>query len=426
MQKKLKLSLIIASLVMTAGFVFVACGSGEPIEVVTFIGEIEEADNRIMDWDISSMVEMSSSEEQQPESSSSESAKSSSSNQSGNSSGSGQSSNSTSSASNQSSSSVAKSSSSVAKSSSSKAPPKAGTCKENSPKSGVTCGWNVKSNLTPGTQIKPEISGANGCTVAFKYVDDDDEMTLEYGCEDIDENGIEAQGSKKYLLFANLDCGGTKSVNACEPKGGLSSKKAPGLKGTCVWDKNPIPSKRGATPSGVTIEDTDHVCGATTPTVKYRNKDDGKDWSTGELEPGTYDVEAYVNCSAYDVVPVSCPALTANAGSDYIIELDCAGVGKGGLSDCKGTNEAIVKVEECVDMTVINYEGDPRPAVVECNVNGSTDGSATVKLNGKSESITGYYGFLELGTFKIGENEFGTLCLVGSGSLSVKCSISKR
>jgi len=251
-------------------------------------------------------------------------------------------------------------------------------------------------------------------------------MTLLYDCQDIGENGITSQGSKKYLLFAELTCSDGKHTNACNPKTGLSTKMAPKLLGNCTWDKNPIPAKRGATPSGILLEDKDKVCGTTTPSVVYKYSNLSKTWSIGEIEPGTYsDVQATVNCANYDVPPSDpCPALVANAGSDHIIELDCAGAGQA-LYKCKGKNEATLRPEECLDMTVVNYQGDPRPAVVECMVDGN-GGNANVKLKGVAKTITGYYGNFDLGNFKDGENEFGTLCLTSSGNLTIKCEISKR
>jgi len=69
---------------------------------------------------------------------------------------------------------------------------------------------------------------------------------------------ITTEGSKKYLLFAELTCDDGKHTTACNPKTGWSSKKAPELTGECEWEKNPTTTARGGTPKKtVSVVDTD-------------------------------------------------------------------------------------------------------------------------------------------------------------------------
>jgi len=208
----------------------------------------------------------------------------------------------------------------------------------------------------------------------------------------------------------------------------------PRLEGKCVWDKNPTTQARGAVPSGVTLVDNDKMCGNTKPPVVYKYKEGTQTWPSGSLSANTYtDVQATVNCSGYDVAPVTCPALVANAGSDHVIDLDCSNAGTAGptLDKCKGTNSSTLKVDECVDITVSNYTAEaayPGSAIIACQVDRkgqNVDGSATLTINGKTYNGMDYIQ-IDLGVkYHSGDNEFGTLCLTKGGP-EVKCQIERR
>jgi len=260
-----------------------------------------------------------------------------------------------------SSSSIAGSSSSSStqggQSSSSKAATVTGACVENNPISGFTCAWDgYKSGsiLIPGKVLKPSGTIPSGCTVAWQYKDDVSPLA---DCLQTNENGLISEGSKNYVLFAKLTCDDGVHINACNPTDGWSYKKAPELVGTCTWSKNPTTSARGATPSGVTVVDTDNVCSSPTVVYKYA---DGTWPSTGILtawqswdktHTETYtDIEATVNnCPALANATVRCPPLEVGAGADY--QITCSdGVNP---SYCEGkTNSVKLQNDECVDVEI--------------------------------------------------------------------------
>jgi hypothetical protein len=462
MQKKLKSLLAIASLVAVAVAIFVACGNGalegiSPSEVEW----IYNSEKQLGDYGLgengngqaykeynecvargecgyspssNSEPEPSSSSEEPPPpppppppSSNSEPTLSSSS----------RAQSTTSSSSVRSSSSAASvPSSSSARSSTSQPPSTGGKCVASNPKSGFTCGWNITGTLLPGVNLKPGThSDLGDCTVAWNYVDDNDEMTFVYGCQSMSESGITSEGSKVYSLFAELTCADGKHVNACTPTSGLSSKKAPYFTGECNWSKKPTTTARGAIPSGVSLVDDDHVCGNTKPSIVWKYGDGaGSTWpSTGILsewkdwpkkKTDTYtDVRATVNCPDYDVVPTICPSLEVSAGADYLIECTCPGTGQCQIDEkiCKvgstAGNEVTLKKDECVEINVVGYDNPHNlPTVgMRCDV----QGTATVSVNGKSSTFQYNSGLIELGKIKSGDNDFGSLCVTSDSS--VKC-----
>jgi len=311
-------------------------------------------------------------------------------------------------------------------------------CKENNPISGFTCAWDRTGILTPGTTIKPSGTPPSGCTVAWKFAPDNTAMALNNACEVLTSEGLTAEGSRNYVLFAELDCAGTKHTNACTPTEGLSSKRAPELTGACKWDKNPTTTARGATPSGVAVSDPDKIC--TSPTVVYKYDGGTKTWPTsGIVEAGTYsDVEATLNCPAYNQpVTVSCPPLEVNAGAEHIIECDCDNGNSCDLSPtfCKTDgvkgNEVTLKNDECVEISVFytNQYLTGNKVVMRCStgMDAQQNLKGTLLLNGNEiQSFTGSYnwsGTIEIGKINLGANEFGTLCLTNLiGATGVKCT----
>jgi hypothetical protein len=263
----------------------------------------------------------------------------------------------------------AQSSSSVPKSSGSPAQT-ANKCQANNPKSGFTCGWNVTGTLTPGTILKPgAYTLPSDCSaVAWKYAPDTNGISLNYECESIDGSGITSQGSKNYVLFAELTCADGKHVNACNPTNGLSSKKAPSFVGECKWSKNPTNTARGAVPSGVSLVDDDNVCGITKPAIVYKYDGGTKTWTTTGIEAGTYtDVQATVNCLGYDVAPATCPALEVKAGADH--QIICSGDQLGNNCNPK-YGEIKVGNDECIDLEITWTNQHYTPGIVmECSGN---------------------------------------------------------
>jgi len=455
MQGKLKSLLIVASLVATAAIIFVACGKGEPLEFDSELIDLSERglannlldknDTHLFDSLYNAYSPSSSSEEEEPppESSSSDepgtSASSSSQQQT-------QSSSSSRAASSSSRAQSSSSSSKPAASSSSRTTPPASGCGSGDQKSGVTCnwdGWTSGATLTPGKILKPaKPTLPSGCSVtSWKYAPDNTDISLMYLCEPVPEEGITAAGSQNYVLFAELDCDGKKHSNFCKPEDGWSSKKAPELTGKCAWAKNPTTTARGGIPDGVSIVDTDGVC--KTKSVVYKYAEGTKDWpmKTGILDEWktwdkkhkeTYEVEATLNCPEYSqTVTLPCPPLEVSAGTDYIIE--CTG----GINDANcggaGKNSANLKLDECVEMNVIGYTDQHYlpTMIMRCNAEGAgANVSVTISLNGTGKTYTGSYswnGEIEIGKVKVGDNEFGTLCLTAvSGATSVKCVLGNK
>jgi hypothetical protein len=454
MQKKLKSLLMAASLVAAVAIVLIACGDGEPLDIDSKVKEIDGAGTQlgaeIAEGTVKEGIPPPSSSES-PESSSSEELGGTSSQGGGGTSsqgGGGTSSQGGGGTSSQGgggtssggvSSSVQSSSSSGPKSSAQAA----SGCKESNPKAGFTCGWNVTGTLTPGVLIKPTFSGQGDCSIAWKYVDEFDstlpDAVINRMCTATTENGFESEGSKNYVLFAELTCADGTHTTACNPKDGLSSKRAPYLTGDCTWgkyDKQPTTSARGAEPTGVTLVDEDKLCGGTKPPIVYKYADGSKNWPAGSVDPGTYtDVQATVpGCTAYNVVPsASCPRLEVNAGADHIIECtsewqaaNCGGIGK---------NSVTLLADECVEMNVLKVSEQSKVGVslvMRCQAGGPENVenvSVTLALNGTSKTYNGSWswnGVIDIGKTKLGDNEFGMLCLTAiSGKSNVKCDFGQ-
>jgi len=444
---------MVASFAIAATFALVACGDGDMIKVVGELkNDVDGAKESLTNKD--RMEEIMNSEDVPEDSSSSKEEEKSSSSEKEDSSSSAteKSSSSSKSSSSQSeeksSSSAAKSSSSAAKSSSSANPAPSGSCKENDPKSGFKCEWNVGAPLTPGTTLKPKDPKApSGCSdVKWYYAPGTAAMQLKNECEEVPADGFKALGSKDYVLFAELTCDGKKHTTACDPTTGLSSKEAPVLKGECKWAKNPTTTARGGSPSGVSIEDVDKICKSATVGYRYTTDDGKKDWpSTGILSEWkgwdkkhkeTYEVEAILKCAEYPTEVTSpCPLLEVSAGTDYIIECSCPGTGQCqiGAESCKvGStkgNSVTLNKDECVEVNVVGYDNkDYLPSVVmRCETVGTQQSaSATLTLGAKEYSKSGSYSLqieIPLGTIKVGDNELGTLCLTSvSGATGVKCT----
>lgn len=417
MQKKLSSALMVASLVLAASLVFIACGEGP---VFNFEGKLQmdvdasdkEMLNKIKTGDESIFpngippTPLSSSEElplssavepppPPPPLSSNNWVPSSSSF-----------------VITFSSSSTAKptSSATATPSSSSKPPAAGGGCREDNPKK-VTCAWGHTGVLTPGTILKPAaFTPPSGCTVKWNYAPDTLGMALNFECKTLDEKvGFPAEGSRLYVLFAELTCADGKHIDACNPKTGLSSKLAPELTGECVWSKNPTTTARGATPSGVSVIDKDKIC-TKGSSVVYKYSGGTKTWpanGTTGIDAGKYsDVEATLKCDEYPIpVASSCPALTVSAGADYQIvcdktcgEPDPQGSYQCQLSEatCGGAGKGWKKVQdgECIDVEITWLSKYYNPEVIMI-CEGSTfpdkgDNSLTIQVgkDGKKHTVS--------------------------------------
>jgi len=448
MKKKLSSLFIVASLSLAVSLIIVACGAGDPELLVDFW---ERGDNNvsenIMTDNIDDIIKKSGpppppSSEQlvssatPPEPSSaaptpSSAAPTPSSAAPVSSAGGGNSSPAT-----PSSSSAQKSSAAAV----------AGNCKvvKDNEKSGFTCGWDGYSAskvLTPGTILKPaNATLPSGCTsVSWNYAPDTTGLAINYDCNALPAAGVSALGSSRYVLFAELTCSDGKHINACEPKAGWSSKKAPELSGKCVWDKNPpeVTSARGAVPSGVTVVDADGICG-TTKSVVYKYDNQTKTWpSTGKLDEWTkwgkdkseiYKVEAVLNCPAYSqTVAMSCPDLKVSGGVEHTIECTC------GSSQCQveanickadgvaKTNKVTLATSECVEVTVYGYNNPHYMPEVGMRCASSNNADFVVSVNGKDQTVKGN-GLVPIGKLKVeDETSLGTLCLK-SGASPISCS----
>jgi len=438
MQKKLKLMLAVASLFIATGLVFIACGEGTemPLTDELIIDVKDAADMLMLADNMSSIVDealqsrpSSNSEEPNPPPSSGGNPTQSSGGQPGSSQGPNGSS---------SSPAPAGSSSSVTQRSSSSVAPTVKGCGEDNPKSGYTCSWNeTGSNIVPGTVLKPkDPNPPSGCSaVTWKYADGTSAMILQNGCREVPANGVEALGSKTYVLFAELTCGTEKQTTACEPKSGLPSKGAPLLEGDCKWDKNPTSTARGAVPSGITAKDTNKVsvCSGT-PDVEYRYDDGSKLWPTsgkldewaswGKEDSKTYNVAAYIKCGGYPgEVKKACDPLVVNGGVEHVIECNC-GTEQCQLSDktCKADgaagNKVTLQKDECVDVNVYGYNNEY--VLVDVGMRCDSQTESTITYAGKSKTFQYNSDLLILGTLKLGTNEFGTVCVTKGGP--VTCS----
>jgi len=274
-------------------------------------------------------------------------------------------------------------------------------------KSGYKCGWDFKeTNLTPGTRIKPEKTGGDdaGCTTKWVYKTGTSPLLR---CSEMTSEGIISEGDKAYILYAQLDCGGTSYVNECDPtqaNGGLTTKKAPYFDGECVWlspgnDKplvgNETSVNKGAKPSGVKLVDSANVCKDKTFEVKYDNN--SKVWANSP-NAGTYTDAQYVaKCAEYAVPVVLCPSLKVS--SSMPDEVIC--VNKTGAMACTSNDKTISNSgfalsnssEGCMDLTIDWQNADyPKGAVlnirVGCEYKGKNGTSKTCKLLSGDKEIS--------------------------------------
>jgi len=330
-------------------------------------------------------------------------------------------------------------------------------CPTGTEKPGYDCSWDYKGTaLTPGTVIKPEKTGDDaGCTTKWLFKTGTSPLLK---CQEVPSAGVTTEGSRAYILYATLECGGTSYVNNCKPTDGLSTNVAPELTGSCKWAKNPTTTARGGSPSGVSVTDTDNLCAGKTVKYVYETADGLKDWpETGILtewkswdkkHTETYNVKAtFANCPKYTIPTYSdCPPLEVSAGTDYIIE--CTGGINDGECGGKAKKEATLKLEECVEINVNGYTDQHYlpTMIMRCNAEGAQASiSLTLSLNGNAQKCianvngtevitnppcTGSYswnGEITLGTIKLGDNSLGTLCLTTmSGATGVKCQLGNK
>jgi len=419
MQKKLRSLFIAASFIITASLIFIACGGGNLDLLENYQGDIVASDGVLQSkinnadtniWTGSPPIQTPSSWEPPPPPSS-EAEPTVSSEKENKSSESSQKSSSSVASEKSSSSAASEKSSSSAKSSNSTA--QKGDCYENNPKSGFTCSWDGYSSgaiLAPGKILKPKGGTLpSGCTVSsWSFSPDTASFMLKNFCEKIDDSGTEAEAEYNYVLFAELKCGNDTHINACEPKKGWSSKKAPELKGTCKWYKDATATdattetttSRGATPKGVEVVDTDKVCSKSSVVYKYEYDGNTKDWSKdGVLSewkswPDDKKNEIYdhviptLECAEYSV-PVEaekCPALTVKAGSDHSIT--CSGSVPAGCDK----NEIKMKNNDCVDIEVNwTQQGNNPPLKILCggSFTGSTEPTSSITITYGSNTTTG-------------------------------------
>jgi len=448
MQKKLKSLFIVASLSLAASLAIVACGDGIPEILDDFLQDLGVSENYMNDK-IEDVMDQSPepppppiSSEAPPSPGSSAAPPNPGSSAAPPNPGSSAAPNPGSSAGGT-SSAAAPSSSSAPRSS---AAPIAGNCVESKPMSNFNCGWDGYTNgaiLTPGKVLKPATATPpSGCSVSWSYAPNTTDIAIMYDCEKVPDAGVTALGSKNYVLFAELTCDDGKHVNACNPKTGWSSKKAPELSGTCEWEKNPTTTARGGTPkkANVTVVDTDNVCGAT-KTVVYKYDDGTKEWPASGILPEwknwdkkheeTYAIDAVLNCPAYSqTVAIGCPPLKVSAGSDYIIEC----TGKFDDKSCKvnsaAGNSVTLKADECVEINVMGYNDQYNlpNVIMRCETQGTqASASVSISLNGAAPTTTSgswsVQPIVQLGKIKVGDNEFGNLCVTAlSGATGLKCT----
>ena len=431
MQKKLQSLLSVACLVAAAAIIFIACGSGEIVEIAAKTQEINDSYDNLAD-NIKEGIEYEepppplSSYEEEPSSSSPEIPGSST---EGPSSAVVPSSSSPiipgSSAVNPSSATVPSSSS--LRSSSSQA--QSGSCPAGSAKSGFTCNWDASSStlLSPGQIIKPVATGDAGCAITWRYKD----SALNPNCYEVPEGGVTVVPGASYILIAGLDCGGEKYKTDCDPKTGLTAKAAPNLSGECKWDRSEVSEARGAMPDTgkvVKLTDVDKVCGNTLPPVVYKNGDTGNNWpANGVVSAGTYsNVQATVACGSYEVPPIICPTLNVVKGNAVIVT--CIGSQVGA---CKPGNQDIIIPEgECMD---IEYEWTGQAVTIglTCSIQYQGTGlTLDVTYNGKTTSASGDYYIttpdkgITLGQFS-GIGSFMGICVKSNKSdAEIKCRFS--
>ena len=187
----------------------------------------------------------------------------------------------------------------------------------------------------------------------------------------------------------------------------------PSLTGTCAWSKNSTTSAKGATPAGILLNDPDNICGATNPPVVYKYDGGSKTWPTTGLVPaGIYnDVQATVNCPAYDIAPIMCPALTVIAGSEHSIGTDApievmgSGLSVGGIGQ-----------DECINIT-INWDNQhyQPPVRIRCDGQFWPSGVLTIIKDGAkcSEDTGSAYISTEclLGYLEYGKLHEWTVCI---------------
>jgi len=350
MQRKLRTLLVIGSLFAAAALAFIACGSGEMVEIDAKIQEIDGASTSLKNKidDILEDYEPESSSSSEPEYSSAAPEESSSSRGStgGQSSSSSQGSQGgQSSSSSQGSTGGQSSSSSQASGGKSSSSPQTSTggC-GTATQSGFTCKWDNLKPL-PNDKINAEKTGS--CEVSQWYYKDATSSFAD--CFKFGGSDLEAKGSKSYYLFADIDCGGTKASVTCNSTAVTAT--APTLDGTCTWSKNPTSAAMGAKPSGVKLKDPSGICGSGADGKDAVYKDGSTTWpANGMVDAGTYsNVKATYDCGSHTVEPKSCPALTVSAVEANMIACD----GGWAAANCTALSKDL-ELGDCLGVEVIN------------------------------------------------------------------------
>jgi hypothetical protein len=140
-------------------------------------------------------------------------------------------------------------------------------------------------------------------------------------------------------------------------------------------------------------------------------------------------IRVYALCggSEYDPATEFClgGALRSKAGNQLIT---CTGGWQ--APNCGGADKNTVTLEanECVEIRVLEYTNQHNlpNLVMRCEIQGTQQSvSVTLAFNETAKTYTGSFawiGDISLGKVKLGDNEFGTLCVTAlSGATSVRC-----
>jgi hypothetical protein len=96
--------------------------------------------------------------------------------------------------------------------------------------------------------------------------------------------------------------------------------------------------------------------------------------------------------------------------------------------DCNNMRSVTLQVGECVEIDVMGYNntGHLSNVVMRCDASYIASALFTVSLNGRSTTFNSLHFDVSLGTIRLGDNEFGRLCVTDlNGATALKCTLGQ-
>ena len=211
-----------------------------------------------------------------------------------------------------------------------------------------SCTSNIE--LPPLPPADDQSSSSNEDSSSSELGSSDESSSSQTITQSSDTSGGDREISSSSQTLTPSSTGGNTLVSSSSLE--QINNSEPKLVGECVWSENPATMARGAMPSGISIVDTDNVCG-NKKSIVYKYDEGFETWpANGIVKTGIYDdVEATLNCPAYNKpVAVPCPTLIVDEHSDY--QIVCSGAQIEGRNCGMTTTSPEIKVQndKCIDV----------------------------------------------------------------------------